>query len=94
MARVALPCESSHRRVFLFSAGSTPGSPRADRAHFNQADLPLSQLAIEFYQPIPGGIDAGGRFAPEAVTVSKLRVYTPERKRRRVPMLTRPGDCR
>jgi hypothetical protein len=52
----------------------------ADRAHFNETSLPLSQLAIEFYQPIPGGIDAGGRFAPAAVTVPKLRVYAPERK--------------
>jgi hypothetical protein len=51
-----------------------------DRAHFKETGLPLSQLAIEFYQPIPGGIDAGGRFAPEAVTVPKLRVYAPERK--------------
>jgi hypothetical protein len=54
----------------------------ADRAHFTETGLPLSQLAIEFYQPIPGGIDAGGRFAPEALSVPKMRVYGPGRDQR------------
>lgn len=33
----------------------------------------LSQLAIELYQPLPGGVAAGGRFAPSTVKVPGLR---------------------
>jgi len=49
----------------------------ADKAHFKETRLPLSQLAIEFYQPMAGGIAAGGRFAPEALRVPKMREYAP-----------------
>jgi hypothetical protein len=34
--------------------------------------LPLSQIAIELYAPLPGGFAAGGRFAPDAVKVRGL----------------------
>src|SRR5687767_6786178 len=30
---------------------------------------PVSQIAIELYAPLPGGLAAGGRFAPASVTV-------------------------
>lgn len=50
----------------------------ADKAHFTETGLPLSQLAIEFYQPLSGGIAAGGRFAPKAMQVPNLRVYQPK----------------
>jgi len=30
---------------------------------------PVSQIAIELYAPLPGGLSAGGRFAPDTVTV-------------------------
>jgi hypothetical protein len=31
--------------------------------------LPVSQIAIELYTPLPGGLSAGGRFAPVGVNV-------------------------
>jgi hypothetical protein len=31
--------------------------------------LPVSQIAIELYAPLPGGLSAGGRFAPAGVNV-------------------------
>jgi hypothetical protein len=38
--------------------------------------MPFSQIAIELYQPLPGGVSLGGRFTPEAVKVPKMREYT------------------
>jgi hypothetical protein len=35
---------------------------------------PVSQIAIELYSPLPGGLAAGGRFAPASVTVPGLVV--------------------
>ena len=34
--------------------------------------LPVSQIAIELYAPLPGGLAAGGRFAPSTVPVKGL----------------------
>jgi hypothetical protein len=34
--------------------------------------MPVSQLAIELYAPLPGGLAAGGRFAPGAVKVKGM----------------------
>jgi hypothetical protein len=34
--------------------------------------LPVSQIAIELYAPLPGGLAAGGRFAPSSVKVKNL----------------------
>ena len=30
---------------------------------------PFKQIAIELYQPLPGGLAIGGRFSPEKMTV-------------------------
>ena len=38
--------------------------------------LPVSQIAIELYAPLPGGLAAGGRFAPSSVKVKGL-IQTP-----------------
>jgi hypothetical protein len=38
--------------------------------------MSFSQIAIELYQPLPGGVSLGGRFTPEAVKVPKMRTYT------------------
>jgi heme-degrading monooxygenase HmoA len=35
---------------------------------------PISQIAIELYRPLPGGIAVGGRFAPEAMKVPHMQV--------------------
>jgi hypothetical protein len=34
--------------------------------------IPVSQIAIELYRPLPGGLAAGGRFAPSAMKVPSL----------------------
>lgn len=36
----------------------------------------VSQIAIELYQPLPGGAYVGGRFAPETVEVKGLTDYS------------------
>jgi hypothetical protein len=43
-----------------------------DKAHVKGVALPVSQIAIELYAPVPGGLAAGGRFAPDAVRVPGL----------------------
>jgi hypothetical protein len=42
--------------------------------------MPVSQIAIELYQPLPGGIFVGGRFAPSSVQVPGMRDFTPATK--------------
>jgi hypothetical protein len=34
--------------------------------------MPVSQIAIELYRPLPGGLAAGGRFAPSTLKVQGL----------------------
>jgi hypothetical protein len=38
-----------------------------------QTTMPFSQIAIELYRPLPGGLAVGGHFAPAAVSVPGLR---------------------
>jgi len=45
----------------------------ADKAASEVTTLPVSQIAIELYAPLPGGIALGGRFAPSAIKVPGLR---------------------
>jgi hypothetical protein len=45
----------------------------ADKAPGDITTLPISQIAIELYRPLPGGIALGGRFAPAAIKVPGLR---------------------
>jgi hypothetical protein len=40
-------------------------------------DLPVSQIAIELYQPLPGGLALGGRFAPSTLEVPFLLEVEP-----------------
>ena len=49
----------------------------SDKGHFEEADLPISQIAIELYTPITGGLFLGSRFAPDGVTVKNMKDYTP-----------------
>src|SRR3954470_13082089 len=39
----------------------------SDKPPSNVTSLPISQIAIELYQPLPGGISLGGRFSPLAM---------------------------
>jgi hypothetical protein len=44
----------------------------ADKAQVAGVQLPISQIAIELYAPLPGGLAVGGRFAPATVKVPGL----------------------
>jgi len=48
----------------------------ADKAPGEVTTLPVSQIAIELYRPLPGGVALGGRFAPSAIKVPGLREAT------------------
>jgi hypothetical protein len=43
-----------------------------DKPQVDGVQLPVAQIAIELYAPLPGGLAAGGRFAPAAVRVPGL----------------------
>lgn len=49
----------------------------SDKQHFEDTNLPVSQMAIEMYTPITGGLFLGSRFAPDGVTVTNMKDYTP-----------------
>jgi hypothetical protein len=44
----------------------------ADKPQTDLTSLPVSQIAIELYRPLPGGVALGGRFAPAALAVPGL----------------------
>jgi hypothetical protein len=52
----------------------------SDKPKFKETKLPISQISIELYQPVSGGIFLGGRFAPEALKTPKMKDYTPKEK--------------
>ena len=39
-------------------------------------EFPISQIAIELYAPLDGGLHFGGRFTPDGVRVEHMRDYT------------------
>lgn len=43
------------------------------RPRLDETALPISQIAIELYTPVNGGIQLGGTFAPAALEVDDLR---------------------
>ena len=49
----------------------------AATSEFEATSLPISQIAIELYTPITGGLFLGGRFAPDSLEVPNLKDYTP-----------------
>lgn len=49
----------------------------APQGQFKETSLPVSQIAIELYTPITGGLFLGGRFAPDGVKVKNMVDYTP-----------------
>ena len=44
----------------------------ADKPQVAGVHLPISQIAIELYAPLPGGLAVGGRFAPATMKVPGL----------------------
>jgi hypothetical protein len=44
----------------------------SDRSHFQETTLPISQISIELYTPISGGVSLGGRFAPDSLKIPKM----------------------
>lgn len=50
----------------------------ADRSGFKDTTLPVSQIAIELYAPVAGGLFLGSRFAPAGVKVADMADYAPK----------------
>lgn len=50
----------------------------AESSQFEGMDLNVSQIAIELYAPLPGGVYLGGRFAPASLKVDHMLDYTPK----------------
>lgn len=44
---------------------------------FEAIRMPISQIAIELFSPLPGGAHLGGRLSPEGFKVAHMRDYTP-----------------
>ena len=55
----------------VLAIASITMSPRHE---VEASTLPISQIAIELYTPITGGLAVGGRFAPEGLVVPKRKV--------------------
>lgn len=49
----------------------------AESEQFEHMSLPVSQIAIELYAPLPGGVFLGSRFAPASLKVNHMLNYTP-----------------
>lgn len=56
----------------LAIASITPRAPGTSAPQVDGVQLPVSQIAIELYSPLPGGVAIGGRFAPSTVKVPGL----------------------
>ena len=48
----------------------------SDKPQVDGTSLPISQIAIELYSPVSGGLSLGGRFAPDSVEVPNLKDYS------------------
>lgn len=49
----------------------------AEKSKFADTNLPISQIAIELYVPIKGGIFLGETFAPMNLKIPGIKDYTP-----------------
>jgi hypothetical protein len=67
-ARTPMPDVTDDGRPILAVASLT----MTDKPASGVTSLPVSQIAIELYQPLPGGIALGGRFSPLALKVPGL----------------------
>ena len=67
-ARTPMPDVADDGKPILAVASLT----MAEKPVNGVTSLPVSQIAIELYQPLPGGIALGGRFAPTTLKVPGL----------------------
>ncbi len=67
-ARTPMPDVPDDGRPILAIASLT----MAEKPVSGITSLPVSQIAIELYQPLPGGIALGGRFSPPTLKVPGL----------------------
>lgn len=51
----------------------------SNKTQFSETDLPISQIAIELYAPLKGGIFLGSTFAPKGMKVPGIQDYTPSK---------------
>jgi hypothetical protein len=76
------PPDSNHVPLAGIADDSGPILAIASLTMSNQppkgSALPVSQIAIELYQPLPGGVFVGGRFAPNSVKVPGMRDFSPQ----------------
>jgi hypothetical protein len=50
----------------------------SEKPEFEGVSMRISQISIELYKPISGGIFLAGRFAPASLKVPGMRDYTPQ----------------
>jgi hypothetical protein len=78
--RMTAPPDPSHVPLAGIAEDSGPILAIASLTLSNQPPkgfpLPVSQIAIELYQPVPGGVFVGGRFAPNSVKVPGMRDFS------------------
>jgi hypothetical protein len=79
LVKMAGPPEPGHVPLAGIADESGPILAVASLTLSNQppkgSPLPVSQIAIELYQPLPGGVFVGGRFAPNSVKVPGMRDF-------------------
>lgn len=82
LVKMAAPPDPSHVPLAGIADDSGPILAIASLTLSNEppkgSPLPVSQIAIELYQPLPGGVFVGGRFAPNSVKVPGMRDFSPQ----------------
>lgn len=51
-----------------------------DKPQLEATPLPISQIAIELYSPVSGGLFLGGKFAPDSLKVKGIKDYSAKNK--------------
>ena len=52
----------------------------AERPMLPNMKLPISQISIELFQPLPGGAQVAGRVSPPQVMIPHMKDYTPKKE--------------
>src|SRR5216683_2525380 len=52
----------------------------SEKPQYEGVSMPISQISIELYKPVTGGIFLGSRFAPASLKVPGMKDYTPKRE--------------